>query len=107
MQVNSIGTAKFHELSPNETINELPLQPIELKTSTATYYLLKNLEKIFSPLSESEYTTKNLKYFVEKTKKEQIPNDHQLVSFDAKSLFTNVLLDKTIEIILNRIYDKN
>ena len=60
-----------------------------------------------SPLSESEYTIKNTKYVLEKIKREHIPNDHLLVSFDVKSLFTNVPLDETIEIILNRIYDKN
>ena len=59
------------------------------------------------PLSESEYIIKNIKYFVEKIKKEDIPNDHLLVSFNVKSLFTNVPLDETIKIILNRIYDKN
>ena len=49
----------------------------------------------------------NIEYFVEKIKKEQIRNDHLLVSFDVKSQFTNVPLDKVIEITLNRIYDKN
>ena len=60
-----------------------------------------------SPLSESKYTIKDTKYFIEKIKKEHIPNDHLLVSFDVKSLFTNVPLDQTIEIILNRVYKKN
>ena len=60
-----------------------------------------------SPLYESEYTIKNTKIFVEKIKKEHIPNDHLLVSFDVKSLVTNVPLDQTIEIILNRVYKKN
>ena len=62
---------------------------------------------MLSPLSKSEYTIKNTRYFVEKSKKEHIPNDHLLVSFDVKSIFTNVPLDETTEIILNRIYDKN
>ena len=60
-----------------------------------------------SPLSESKYTIKDTKYFVEKIKKEHIPNDHLLVSFDVKSLFINVPLDQTIEIILNIVYKKN
>lgn len=30
-----------------------------------------------------------------------------MVSFDVKSLFTNVSLDNTIDIVLKRIYDKN
>ena len=31
---------------------------------------------------------------------------HRFVSFDVKSLFTNVPLTKTIDIILNRVYDQ-
>ena len=97
------GTAKIHKLLPNDTINELPLRPIVSNIGSATCHLSKYLAKLLSPLSKSEYTIKSTKYFVEKIKKEHIPNDHLLVSFDAKWLFTNVPLDKTIEIILNRI----
>ena len=61
---------------------------------------------MFSPLSESEYTIKSSKYFVEKTKRVQIPNYHLLVSFNVKSLFTKAPLDKRKEITLNTIYDK-
>ena len=84
------GTAKIHKLSPNDTINELPLKPIVSNIGTATYHLSKYLAELSSPLSESEYTIKNTKHFVEIIKKEHIPNDHLLVSFDVKSLFTNV-----------------
>ena len=84
------GTAKIHKLSPNDTINELPLKPIVSNIGTATYHLSKYLAELSSPLSESEYTIKNTKHFVEIINKEHIPNDHLLVSFDVKSLFTNV-----------------
>ena len=70
---------------------------------TVTYHLSKYLAELLSRLSESEYTIKNTKHFDEKIKKGHIPNDHLLVSFDVKSLFTNVPLDETIEIILSRI----
>ena len=36
-----------------------------------------------------------------------IPSDHKLISFDVKSLFTNVPLDFTIDLILKRIYEDN
>ena len=101
------GIAKIHKLLPNDTINELPLRPIVSNIGSATCHLSKYLAKLLSPLSKSEYTIKSTKYFVEKIKKEHIPNDHLLVSFDVKSLFTNVPLDETIKIILNRIYEEN
>ena len=44
---------------------------------------------------------------MEKIEKEHIFNDHLLVSFDLKSLFTNVPLDKEVKTFLNRIYHKN
>ena len=101
------GIAKIHKLSPNDTINKLSLRPIVSNIGTATYHLSKYLAYLMSPLSESKYTFKNTKNFVEKIKREHIPNDHLLVSFDVNSLFTNVPLGKTVEIILNRMYKKN
>ena len=58
------------------------------------------------PLRESEYTVKNTKNFVDNIKKENIQKGYKMVSFDVKSLFTNVPLDRTINIILKRIYDQ-
>ena len=94
------------KLSLPQFFCELPLRPIASNIGTATYHLSKYLAELLFPLSESEYTIKNIKYFVEKIKKEHIPNNHLLVSFHVKSLFTNVPLDEMIEIILNRIYEK-
>ena len=36
----------------------------------------------------------------------RIPPGYKMVSFDVVSLFTNVPLDETIDIIIKRIYDK-
>ena len=40
-----------------------------------------------------------------KFKNEKVPNGYQIVSFDVKSLFTNVPLDRTIKLVLKRIYE--
>ena len=98
------GTAKLHKIGKNGNINDLPLRPIVSNIGTATYHLAKHLSKVLSPLRNSEYTIKNTKDFLVQLKKEKIPKDHQMVSFDVKSLFTNVPLEKTIDIILRRIY---
>ena len=37
-------------------------------------------------------------------KNEKVPNGYQIVSFDVKCLFTNVPLDRTIQLVLKRIY---
>ena len=36
----------------------------------------------------------------------RIPPDYKMISFDVVSLFTNVPLDETIDIIIKSIYDK-
>ena len=100
------GTAKMHKLSLNGKVDDLPLRPIVSNINTATYNLAKFLSNLLAPLLESEYTVKNTKNFVDNIKKENIQKDYKMVSFDVKSLFTNVPLDRTINIILKRIYDQ-
>ena len=58
-----------------------------------------------SPLANSEYTVTSTKDFIEKINNVKAADGHQLISFDVKSLFTNVLLQKTIDIIVKRIYE--
>ena len=41
-----------------------------------------------------------------KIKNEQIPLGFTMVSFDVKSLFTSVPLTETIDIILDRVYNR-
>ena len=45
--------------------------------------------------------------FVNIIKQQVIPSSYKLASFDVKSLFTNVPLDRIIDIIPTRIYDKH
>ena len=59
-----------------------------------------------SPLSQSDYTVNSTKYFIEQIKYDKIPEGYQVMSFDVKSLFTYIPLNKTNEITLERIYDQ-
>ena len=101
------GTAKVHKLAINDTVKELPLCHIILNLNTATYQLAHYLAKILSPLSCSQYIVESSNKFVNVIKQQVIPSSYKLVSFDVKSLFTNVPLDRTIDIILKRIYNKH
>ena len=40
-------------------------------------------------------------------KNEKIPENYEMVSFDAKSLFTSIPLRHSINIIIKRIYEKH
>ena len=99
------GTAKLHKLPANGKIYDLPIRPIVSNINTATYQLAKHLSKVLFPLRESEHNIKSTKDFIRQIKQEPIPAGYEMVSFDVKSLFTNVPLDRTIDIILKRIYD--
>ena len=52
-----------------------------------------------SPLSHT-------KHFIEQIKYDKIPEEYQMMPIDVKSLFTSILLNKTIEITSERIYDR-
>ena len=92
-------------LPDNGTIEDLPIRAIISNINTATYQLAKHLSKVLSPLRQSEHNMKSTKEFITETKEKPIPTGYQMVSFDVKSLFINVPLDRTINIILKRIYN--
>ena len=87
------GTAKLHKLPVNGKIDDLPIIPIVSNINTATYQLAKHLSKVLSPLRESEHNITSTKDFIRQIKKKPIPVGYEMVSFDVKSLFTNVPLD--------------
>ena len=97
------GTAKVHKLKQGDTVNQLPLQPIVSNCGTASYKLAKYLAKLLSPLSKSQYTVQSTKEFINHIKKQKVPSNYKMTSFDVISLFTNVSIEATIDIILKRI----
>ena len=102
------GMAKVHKVKPDEPdkVGALPLRPIVSNIGTATHKVARYLCELLSPLGKSNYTVDSTKEFVEKIKTLRIPNDHVMISFDVVSLFTNVPLNRTIEIILRKVYDE-
>ena len=96
------GMAKVHKVPENSVrVEDLPLRPV---ISNVTYQLSKFLAELLLPLSKSIYTVDSTKDFINRIRGTLIQNDYKMVSFDVKSLFTNVPLDYTIELILNKVY---
>ena len=60
-----------------------------------------------SPLRHSDHNVRSTNGFIQNIKKENIRTDYKMVSFVVKSLFNNVPLDRTVNIILKQIYDGN
>ena len=69
--------------------------------------LSNRVKNLLTPLWQSRNTVKNTNEFIEELEQQKISQEHNMISFDVKSLFTNVPLDSTIGIILKRMYENN
>ena len=84
------GLPKVHK--PN-----FPLTPMISAIGTHSYKLAKFFVPLLSPFSTNTFT------FVKELRELKInTNDVIMASFDVKSLFTNIPLDETIDIIINK-----
>ena len=74
----------------------------------ALYYVLaKWLDTKLKPLSLNRYTVADNFEIANEIRELEIVNGDLLVSYDVSSLFTNLPLDETIEILANRAFDNN
>ena len=85
-------------------VDRLPLRPIVSNINTATYKTSKFLAQLLAPLGNSKYTVSSTKEFISKLRSSNPPDGYQMISFDVVSLFTNVPLEKTIDIIIKKVY---
>ena len=85
------GLPKLHK--PN-----IPMQPIVSFCGSPTYQLSKHLTNILKPLTDkSRHKLQSTDNFIDAIKTIQIPDDHKLVSFDVKSLFTSIPLQLALD----------
>ena len=104
--------AKAHGLPKiHKTFQTIPpFRPIVDTTGTTHYSVGKYLSILLNPLTQNAYTLKDSFDAADRIK--AIPpnirnnNDYVFVSLDVVSLFTNVPLRKTVNIILKRIYQE-
>ena len=83
---------------------DVPLQLIVCTIGSPTYGLAKELAKILTPLSGGTSSfVKNSAHFVEKISSVKIDSNDCLVSFDVKSLFTQVPVRDALVIIKDRL----
>ena len=92
------GLPKVHK-------RDAPTRPICSVIGTSTYELGKFLSQIIKPAATCSLGTDldNTFSFVEQISKQNLSN-MVMVSFDVRSLFTNIPLKKTIRICLDRLY---
>ena len=79
-----------------------PVRPIISQIPTPSYELAKRLNSLIAPYVPTTYSLKSPDEFIEILKVKE--RKGLLASLDAKSLFTNVPIDDTIEIIIGYVY---
>ena len=94
------GNCKVHK----QQVDGCPtFRPILSTLQTPTYNLAKFLVPILNPLTKNEYTVKDSFQFAEEIC-EQDPT-LTMGSLDVDSLFTNILLDETIDICVHQLFE--
>ncbi|CAF4860100.1 unnamed protein product [Rotaria socialis] len=92
------GLPKIHKES-------VPLRPVLSSIGTFNYGLAKALSQILSTIIEKKNMIRDSFDFLKEVR--TLSKDfskHRMVSFDVSSLYTNVPINETIEIILNSLY---
>ena len=81
-----------------------PVRPVVSMIGTPEYELAKFLDSYIKPNIPSKFMLKSTSEFIDKLQDHRLNGSEHLVSFDVTSLFTNVPLHETIDIILKRVY---
>ena len=94
--------AKVHKL----VTDRCPaLQPILSAINTPSYKLAKFLVPLLTPLTSNDFTIKDSFSFAEEVSSFNCA--YYMTSFDIESLFTNIPLEETINICVDKLFENN
>ena len=91
------GLPKIHK-------DNVPLRPIMSSTNTYNRKLSQFLIPILLPLTSNDFTVRSTFEFCEEINRFTHPRLLTMASFDVESLFTNVPLYETIDIVINLLF---
>ena len=94
------GLCKVHK-------KDNPMRPIVSMVNTPEYELAKYLDDFIKPCIPKQYMLNSTHDFLEKINAFTLKGNEVMVSYDVVSLFTNVPLEETIDIVLKYIYASN
>ena len=92
------GLPKVHK-------ENVPLRPVLSSISTFNYGLAKVLTQMLSGLIDKNKMVRDSLSFVKELRGLKNMSTYKMVSFDITSLYTNIPIDETIDIILKQLYD--
>ena len=82
----------------------VPLRPILSAVTCHNYTLAKFLVSLLSPLASSDYTVSDVFSFTNEIRQRADIDRKLMISLDIESLFTNVPVAETIDIILSKLF---
>ena len=85
---------------------DLPIRPILAAYKTASYKVAKYLLPLLEPITTNAYTLKNSYAFYSDITSFNSSNSF-MVSFDIESLYTNIPVNETIDIVCNKLFSSN
>ena len=91
------GLPKIHK-------QNIPTRPVLAAYNTASFKLAKFLVPILQPFTIGECSIKNSYDFFKEISRLSLPSEFHLASFDVVSLFTNIPLNETIDIIIKKAF---
>ena len=94
------GQPKIHKDSKNP-----PLRPIISMSGTVTHEIAQFLNKMIRPYVDNSHMLRSTDELLLHTKDLKLEPGEELVSLDVESLFTNVPVDETINIIIQKAYN--
>ena len=98
------GTPKMHNFFSSDSFPKL--RPIISSIGTSSYNLPRFLWDLLSSLVPNDYTCKDTFSFVSQIKDANLSKNF-LVSYNVSSSFTNIPLQKIVDIAINLIFDHN
>ena len=96
------GLPKIHK-----SVTNPPLRPIISMSGTVTHQLAQYLNEVIQPYMDQTYMLKSADEFLLALQPLKITPSQKIMSLDVESLFTNVPVEPTIDIIVNRAYNHN
>ena len=98
------GIPKMQKFSSSDSFPKL--RPIVSSIGTFNYNLARFLCNLLSPLVPNDYSSKDTFSFVFQINNANLSRK-VLVSYHVTSLFTNILLQETVDIAINLIFNHN
>ena len=92
------GQPKIHK-------NNIPVRPVLTAIKTPAYKFSRFLIQFIEKYTHNEYTLKNSVQLIDELKDIQLHNESFMFSYDIQSLYINIPVDETMQIILSQFPD--